>query len=154
MVLLRRATVTFNRSAALPTSPFFRNNAVAASSTSSGIVSGLDSQVKYGSARNSDASGFRIAASCVTPWTQCAAPGSISWPKRRLPSAKPNWRGNALASSARLLADLPPQIPSCWLAMCGPPGPALVGARPHAARPRTARTIQINKHAPMNPEIR
>ena len=25
---------------------------------------------------------------------------------------------------------------------------------PHAVRPRTARTIQINKHAPMNPAIR
>ena len=28
------------------------------------------------------------------------------------------------------------------------------GASPHAVRPRTARTIQINKHAPMNPAIR
>jgi hypothetical protein len=28
------------------------------------------------------------------------------------------------------------------------------GASPHAVRPRTARTIQINKHAPMNPAMR
>ena len=28
------------------------------------------------------------------------------------------------------------------------------GARPHAVRPRNARTIQINKHAPMTPAIR
>ena len=28
------------------------------------------------------------------------------------------------------------------------------GARPHAVRPRTARTIQISKHAPMKPAIR
>ena len=28
------------------------------------------------------------------------------------------------------------------------------GARPHAVRPRSARTIQISKHAPMNPAIR
>ena len=29
----------------------------------------------------------------------------------------------------------------------------LDGASPHAVRPRTMRTIQINKHAPMNPAI-
>ena len=28
------------------------------------------------------------------------------------------------------------------------------GARPQAGRPRNARTIQISKHAPMNPAIR
>jgi isopentenyl diphosphate isomerase/L-lactate dehydrogenase-like FMN-dependent dehydrogenase len=28
------------------------------------------------------------------------------------------------------------------------------GARPHAVRPRSARTSQISKHAPMNPAIR
>jgi hypothetical protein len=28
------------------------------------------------------------------------------------------------------------------------------GARPHAVRPRSARTIQISKHAPTNPAIR
>jgi hypothetical protein len=39
-----------------------------------------------------------------------------------------------------------------------PPAPAgdnnFGCASPHAARPRTARTIQINIHAPMNPAIR
>ena len=30
----------------------------------------------------------------------------------------------------------------------------IFGARPHAVRPRNARTIQINKHAPMTPAIR
>jgi hypothetical protein len=39
-----------------------------------------------------------------------------------------------------------------------PPSPAgdnnFGCASPHAARPRTARTIQINIHAPMNPAIR
>jgi hypothetical protein len=33
-------------------------------------------------------------------------------------------------------------------------GPYFGCAIPHAARPRTVRTIQINKHAPMNPATR
>ena len=63
MVRFSLAGVTHSLFAAAPTSPFFRNSAVAASPTSSGHVSGRDDQGKYGSGKNSDASGFRIAAS-------------------------------------------------------------------------------------------
>jgi hypothetical protein len=78
-----------------------------------------------------------------------------------------------VASADRLAALAEERSPWLWRHLLGlrpnflssfgrnrPPRPSPAGdtgfgrARPHAVRPRTVRTIQINKHAPMNPAIR
>ena len=53
-------------------------------------------------------------------------------------------------------ADYPGILPPCRPKACFAGANSLGGApgRRYAVRPRTARTIQINKHAPMNPRIR
>src|SRR5271165_403917 len=54
--------------------------------------------------------------------------------------------------------DHPPHPPPATIAAQSLPRQSVDNrfspARPHAMRPRTERTIQINKHAPMNPAIR
>jgi hypothetical protein len=61
------------------------------------------------------------------------------------------WRRACLAEAK----FSPSSFDSNRLPRQSPPGDTgFGGARPHAVRPRTARTIQINKHAPMNPAIR